>query len=211
MNLTLHHLDDRILFAVNDFARNTPWLHSAALAFTTYGVVLFAALLLWGLLRSRGRSDSTLAASAWAGVAVLLAVAVNQPIGRAVHEGRPYLAHPHLLALAQRTSDFSFPSDHAVMAGAAAAGLLLVWRRLGLVTVALALLLAFSRVYVAAHYPWDVVAGLAFGAAVSVGGWLLLRRPLTALARSLRDGPVLRSYFAATPRGVPSDTRADVS
>ena len=44
---------------------------------------------------------------------------------------RPYQTHPWLLVLASRTSDFSFPSDHAVMAGAVAAGLLLVSRLTG--------------------------------------------------------------------------------
>jgi membrane-associated phospholipid phosphatase len=121
-------------------------------------------------------------------------------------EARPYATHPHLVVLASRTSDFSFPSDHAVMAGAVASGLLLVSRRLGLVAVAAAVLMAFSRVYIAAHYPWDVLAGLALGAAVALLGWLVLRRPLTALSAWLRHQPGVRSVFAEVPRpaaGVP--------
>jgi undecaprenyl-diphosphatase len=130
---------------------------------------------------------------------MLLAVAVNQPIGSSIHEARPYTTHPHLLVLATRTSDFSFPSDHAVMAGAAAAGLLIASRRLGLVAAALAVLMAASRVYIAAHYPWDVVAGLALGATVAGLGWLLLARPLVALTAWLRGTRPLRGWFAVGP------------
>ena len=67
-------------------------------------------------------------------------MALNQPVGHLFAEARPYAAHPGLLRLADPTSDFSFPSDHAVMAGAVAAGLLLVSRRLGLVAAAAAVL-----------------------------------------------------------------------
>lgn len=44
------------------------------------------------------------------------------------------------------------PSNHATMAGAVPIGLLLVSRRLGVVTAAAAVLLAFSRGYVGAHF-----------------------------------------------------------
>jgi len=43
--------------------------------------------------------------------------------------------------LVARSTDFSFPSDHAVMAGAVAAGVWLVDRRLGLLTTIAALLM----------------------------------------------------------------------
>jgi undecaprenyl-diphosphatase len=198
-----HHLDDRLLLAINHLAGTTPWLHTAMIDYTTYGVVLFVVLLATGLVLARGRSDRTLAAIGWAGLAVPLAVVLNQPIGRAVGEARPYVSHPNLAVLVHRTSDFSFPSDHAVMAGAATAGLLLVSWRLGALAGAFAALLAFSRVYVGAHYPWDVVAGLALGAAVAAGGWLLLRRPLTTVTRWLRRRPLVRRVFdertATTP------------
>src|SRR4051795_11462190 len=123
---TLHRLDDRLLIDVNDLARHTGWLHGAVLAYAGYGVVLFAALLLAGVLLRRGGTDRALAAAGWAPLAVLLAVGLNQPLVSAFAEARPYTTHPGLLVLAHRSADFSFPSDHAVMAGAAAAALWLV-------------------------------------------------------------------------------------
>jgi membrane-associated phospholipid phosphatase len=196
---TLHRLDDQVLTAVNGFARHTPWLHAAVLGYATYGVALVAVLLLAGLWRNRTGGDRALAAAGWAGLAPLIALGLNQPLGSSVAERRPWQSHPGLLVLASHTSDFSFPSDHAVMAGAVAAGLLLVSRRLGLVAVAAALLMALSRVYIAAHYPWDVAVGLALGAAVAVLGWLLLSSPLTGLTAWLRARPAVRSVFAERP------------
>jgi undecaprenyl-diphosphatase len=193
----LHHLDDRLFFAVNAFASHTTWLHAPVELYAGYGVVLFALLLVAAVLRARGRSSRDLAAAGWAGSGTLLAVAVNQPLGHLIDEARPYATHPHVLLLAHRSGDFSFPSDHAVMAGAVATGLLLAWRRLGLVAVVLAALMAFARVYIAAHYPWDVAAGLVVGALVVVTGWLGLQRPLVAVADVLRRVPPFRTVFAA--------------
>ena len=81
------------------------------------------------------------------------------------------------------------------MAGAAAAGLLLVSRPLGSIAAIAALLMAFARVYIAAHYPWDVIAGLTFGATTTLLSWLLLQRPLTAFADWLRQQRPFRVGF----------------
>jgi len=45
--------------------------------------------------------------------------------------------------------------------------------------------MAFARVYVGAHYPHDVVVGLALGAAVVLVGRLLAQPVLTALTGRL--------------------------
>ncbi len=136
--------------------------------------------------------------------------ALNQSLVGAFAEARPYTTHPGLLVLATRSSDFSFPSDHAVMAGAAAAALWLVSRVLGALATVAALVMAFSRVYIAAHYPWDVAAGLVFGALVALLGWVLLRTPLTVLTGWLRTRPGLRQAFPApaTSREEPADPTA---
>lgn len=192
---TLRRLDDRLLSDMNDVARHTPWLHGVVTGYAKYGVVLFAVLLLGGLVVHRTATDRALAAAGWAVLATLVAVGLNQPLVSAVSEARPYTAHPDLLVLATRTSDYSFPSDHAVMAGAAAGGLWLASRLLGAIAGGAALAMALSRVYVAAHYPWDVASGLVFGALVALLGWVLLRAPLTAVTRWLRQRPGLRRAF----------------
>lgn len=149
-------MDDQIFTAVNGLARATPWLHGLLLGYANYGVLLFAVLLGcgWWIARRRG---SGMPAALWAPAATLLAVAVNQPIVAAVSEPRPYTVLPNLLVLATPSTDPSFPSDHATMAGAVAAGLWLVERRLG------------------------VVAGFTVGASMTLLGYLLVRPLLIRL------------------------------
>ena len=157
---------------INAFAVATPWLHAPAYDYATYGPVLFAALLAaaWWVARGRGQAP-VMAAVVWAPVAAVAAVGLNQPIVAAVDEPRPYITLPHILVLAQRGSDPAFPSDHAVMAGAVAAGVVLVTRRvLAWVAVLAALAIAFARVYIGAHYPHDAAAGLLDAAGAVVAG-----------------------------------------
>jgi len=142
-------------------------------------VVAFAALLLasWQIARRSGQPGQLAGAMR----APAAALAASQPIAAHVAEARPYASMSGLLVLAHRSTEFSFPSDHATMAGAAAAGLFLVNRRLGLIAAAAALLLAFARLYTAAHYPDGVTAGLILGMTVTLAGYALLEDPLTRL------------------------------
>lgn len=185
---------------VNNFARHTGWLHPVLIGYAKDGLVWFAVLLVagWWIARRRGQ-PRLMAAAVSAGIATLVAVGVNQPIVNHVAEKRPYLLMPHALLLVGRSADFSFPSDHAVMAGAVAAGLLLVYRRLGLLALLSALLMAFARVYVGAHWPDDVLAGLILGIAVALVGFLILDRPLTWLVSRGQHTP-LRPLLASARR-----------
>jgi membrane-associated phospholipid phosphatase len=191
--------EDRPLFhAVNVFARDTGWLHSPMVDYASYGVAMFACLLLvgWWVARSSG-DQATVAAALWAPMGALVALAVNQPLANAFREPRPYVVLPHMLLLTHRSADYSFPSDHAVMAGAVAAGLFLVSRRLGVVAAVAALLMALARVYVGAHWPGDVAAGLVVGGVVTAGGFLLVRRPAVMVVGRLVRTPLRPLLVAA--------------
>jgi len=183
----LGSIDDRWYLRLNRITAHSTWLHGPMRLVAADGVVVFVALLGVAFVLARRRNDRTMAAALWAPIGVLLAEALNQPLGRAINEPRPYALHPNAVVLLARGHDFSFPSDHGVMAGAVTAGVFLVSWRLGCVAAAAAAVLAFSRVYVGAHYPGDVVAGLAFGAVVMLLGWLIVRRGLTGLVWRLRD------------------------
>ncbi|GAB2451913.1 phosphatase PAP2 family protein [Nocardia tengchongensis] len=185
---------------INTFARRTGWLHTPMYDLTTYGPILIGVALLAGWWIARSRNDTrAVAAAVWAGAATLAALAVNQPIANTIAEQRPCNDRHDILVLVHCASDYGFPSDHAVLAGAAAAGLLIYTRRLGAFAAGFAVLLAFSRVYTGAHYPGDVLAGLVLGAAVAVLGWWLAARPLTAVVERIATTP-LRPLVTAAPK-----------
>ena len=197
---------------VNRFAVHTAWLHGFMKVFAVDGVGLFALRVLaaWWWARSEADPVRGVAASIWTAVGTLVAVALNQPIGHAVARPRPYARLHGVEVLVSRSTDYSFPSDHAITAGAAVAGLWIVahyggrpTRILAGVGTVLALLVAFARVYVGAHYPGDVAAGLLIGAAISVIGWLALRPLLTALVGRVASHQRLRPVVTAARRDRP--------
>lgn len=188
--------------AINHLARATPWLHTPARLFAEYGVGVFAALLLASWWWARRDGDlRQVTASLWAPVGALVALGLNQVLVVTFAEPRPYDVLPHALTLASRSTDPSFPSDHAVMAGAVAAGVLLTHRRLGVVTAALALVMAFARVYIGAHFPLDVAVGLLVGTAVSIACYLVARPAGVRLVELLAGTPA-RPLLTAAPRAV---------
>lgn len=189
--------DTQLFLDINGFARATPWLHGIVSAYAACGIVVFAALMLaaWWAAR-RCASTSMMAAAVWAPLGMFAALGVNQPIAALVGEPRPYTVLPHLLVVAHYSHDPSFPSDHAVMAGAVAAGVFLVHRRLGLLAGLAAVVMALSRVYIAAHYPQDVLVGLVVGAVVSLLGFGLVRRLLVWLL-TLAERTPLRLLLSA--------------
>ena len=176
---------------MNRVADGTPFAHALFVAYAKYGVALFGVLLVAGWWSARQAGDRrSMAASLWGGAGALAALGVAQQIGHLVDRARPYTVMPAAHLLIARTADFSFPSDHSTVVGAVAAGLWLANRRLGLVTAGLALLMAFARVYVGAHYPGDVLAGLALGAGTTLALWPLALRALRPALERIGASPL---------------------
>lgn len=163
-------IDGSWFTAVATFAQDTPWLHAVALLYANVlGLVLFAGLLLAGWWVSRGAPDRIMARALAAPAAVVLAYLVNNLIKGFVQENRPCRSMPTvpIVEACEAPGDWSFPSNHAAIAGAVIVAVWLTHRRLGLIALVSGLLLAGARVYIGAHYPHDVLVGLVVGGAVA--------------------------------------------
>lgn len=77
---------------------------------------------------------------------------------------RPFQTFPGYTALLiSPPSGFSFPSGHSCASFAASTVLLAVSKKWGFPALALAVLIAFSRIFLFVHWPTDVLAGIALG------------------------------------------------
>ncbi len=104
-----------------------------------------------------------------AGVTMLLALLLGYLTGNLILKpliarGRPFANLENFQLLIAAPKDFSFPSGHTLSSFAAAVSLLL-HKRIGIYALAVACLIAFSRMYLFVHYPTDIIAGVAMGVA----------------------------------------------
>ncbi len=76
---------------------------------------------------------------------------------------RPYDVNTGIALIVDRMHDFSFPSGHTTASFEGAVVLLLRDKRLGIPAMVLAVLIAFSRLYLYVHFPTDVLAGAVLG------------------------------------------------
>lgn len=76
------------------------------------------------------------------------------------------LENVHLLI--NCTKSFSFPSSHATNIFTGMILFSYVYPRLKIALLSIAALVAYSRIYVGVHYPFDVVAGIALGITCAV-------------------------------------------
>ncbi|MER5557021.1 MULTISPECIES: phosphatase PAP2 family protein [unclassified Streptomyces] len=183
-------IDGGLYGDITDFARHTHWLNGPVFAYTSYGVALFAVLMLAGWWIARRKDASVMAAALSAPIAVVLAYVVNDAVKSVFTEPRPCRALPHdfLIEKCPPVNDYAFPSNHTTVAAAAAVALFLVDRRLGAIAALAALLMAASRVYVGAHYPHDVLVALVVGGVVALVVTWSARRYAAPLVSRLRGG-----------------------
>lgn len=88
---------------------------------------------------------------------------------------RPFDVNTSAQLLILKPDDFSFPSGHTAASFAAVSALFLAGeRKLWIPALVLAVLIAFSRLYLYVHYPTDILGGIIVGIiAGCVGNWIV--------------------------------------
>lgn len=163
--MTQHHhaMLTQVLYVVTELHQTTVVLAATALVAVWLGVV---------------RKD-------WAGARSLLVVPagmlLNVGLKNLVQRARPAWDDPIV-----QLATYSFPSGHAVAATVFYGSLCALafaharsplWRGVAATaTVLLVLLVSFTRVYLGAHYPSDVIAGIATGTLCLLAAFSLRRR-----------------------------------
>ena len=153
-------MDIALTQLINAPAGSYPLLDSCMIALTKGGVPLMV-LLVAAQWWARVDRVHVRHAALTAGLTFLLGLGINQVILLFVHRPRPYAAGISHLIIG-RSTDWSFPSDHATASIAIVAAFAmqgLPRRTLGLLL--LALLVCLSRVYVGTHYVTDILGGWA--------------------------------------------------
>ncbi|MGW0735275.1 phosphatase PAP2 family protein [Streptomyces sp. NPDC002851] len=191
------------------FAHDTPtWVQHVAEVWTELGLLLFGVLFVVVWWRARGQGARAMAIAVLAPLATAFAYVCSELIKSGVDEERPCRAVATAaapLTACPPHGDWSFPSNHSTIAGAAAVALLLTARSLAWLTVPMALLMAFSRVFVGVHYPHDVAAGLLLGAVLAYAVVRLATRPMTRLTDTMRGSSTAAVRWCAGP-GPGADT-----
>ena len=184
-------MDWPLLHALNDFLFQHDRVEDPLLFYVNASEVLFIATLAVIFLLAHGRRHldwrrATVAAVLSAGLGLTVAKAISELVDRA----RPFVADPQGVHLfSGHAADPGFPSDHATAAFAIATAILLRKRRAGFAVLGAAAVLSIGRVALGVHYPSDVLAGAAVGAAAALALWFEpARRRVDAIADFIGAG-----------------------
>ncbi|MFE9422013.1 phosphatase PAP2 family protein [Kitasatospora sp. NPDC006697] len=193
-------IDGGAYTTVTRWAQDAPhWFDQAVRVWSDLGLGVFAVLMLLAWWQAR-RADSVVMARVLAAPVIVVAgYLANSALKTMVHEVRPCQQLPRTVTVEScpGTGDWSFPSNHTVIAFAAAAALWFAYRRIGWIALGLAVLMGASRVWIGVHYPHDVLIGALVGLLVGVLLGLVAGRCAPVVER-IRGG-VLGPFLGAGP------------
>ncbi|AEG17768.1 phosphatase PAP2 family protein [Methanobacterium paludis] len=160
---TLNQVDTNLFYMINLNLQNSvfnflmPIITNAGT--DAFWLIIFALIFVFG--GEKGRNVAVIGI-----IALLLGYGITELLKYEIARPRPFtvLSNVHLLV---NMGEYSFPSGHAV---ASFTGCIILGKKYGYLYPLLffACIIAFSRVYIGVHYPFDVAAGAVIGVICSL-------------------------------------------
>lgn len=193
----MNPFDTSILLFLNRFAQRSPRFDEFVVFLSDFnllkgGIIVGLMWWLWFEPEDVRRKREVLLAALIASVPALiiaktLTVVTFRP--RPLNEARLLFHVPHSVTPAEWKQLSSFPSDHAVLFFAMAAGIFIASRRAGWFALFyVSAFICLPRMYLGEHYATDILAGAAIGIIpVCVANLPRIRQPLTNGSLKLLD------------------------
>jgi len=156
----LNNIDMNLLYFIQNHLRNKQF--DILMPFFTYlgdkGLIwIIISLILISIKKYRKEGIVLLSAL------VLATILGEGFLKHLVKRPRPFLEVQSIKLLISKPSSYSFPSGHTTSSFAAAGVLGYYFKKYKVYFFTLAILIAFSRLYLFVHYPSDVLAGIILG------------------------------------------------
>ena len=125
---------------------------------------------------------------------ILSLIMCNGVMKNLYHRTRPFVADPtlsqtELYGIFATIHDWSFPAGHTSASFAAALAMFMWYKKEGIWTIIVAVMISVSRLYLTVHYPTDVLASLILGSLYGIIAYFIVRALLNKF-------PKMRAVFA---------------
>ena len=157
-------MEFEILYAINNL--HNPVLDKIMIAITSLGNagLIWIAIAVFLLFIRKTRKCGALML-----VSMLLGLIIgNGVLKNLIARDRPCWIDTNIPLLIPNPLDYSFPSGHTLASFEAAVMIFLHNKKWGTISFVLAIIIAFSRMYLFVHFPTDILGGMILGTVTSI-------------------------------------------
>ncbi len=110
------------------------------------------------------------------GLALIIeSVVINIFLKNMVCRTRPYDINTSIALIIEPQNDYSFPSGHSAASFAASVAIYRFSKPVGIISLVIAAIISFSRLYLYVHFPSDVLAGIIIGVLAGIAAVRIVR------------------------------------